>query len=768
MTDASEVGGIRTGTAESACAYEFAGYRLEPARRAVLGTDGTTVTLTGRAFDTLMYLVEHAGKPVARDELLHAVWGRRVVEDNNLNQAIAAVRRALGEHHVVTLPGRGYQFVTPIRRVPIAASAPASPFFEKPTEPRIEPLVSAPPIANDGVESDRRRSLARTRRAGLGLAAAALMAGGSFAVPDTASAPSSRGLRVTPLLFERDGGEVPHLIGSTVWKPDGTAIAFTASRRDSQGPPEPYVLYLGGSSPMPLTPGFVGGLPKLWTSDGHVWLNTSQGPRATSESAGLLTVPAVGGRPVPLLSLPAGTTNIVAVSADGSALAALRRDEHGVWGVWTGSVAAGALERYEPALAAHKNVVNTPALAFSPDGRKLLLLWNAGATGEQAWLLPYPPERGRPPRRILDGRPRHSGTPQFSWLPDSRHVVISGAERAKPSRLYLADTESDRFVPLTDGLGTAYQLGPIVSPDGDRVVFSEITGTFDVVTMSVRTARVTPVIATNRWEEMPAWGGDGRLVYVAERNGRREIRLRERRGGDRPIVTADDFPPGTTYAFMTPQLSPDGARVMYLRVESDEHGAAGARLWMSSLDGGAPIRLRERAAQQHPGSWSPDGEWYAYRELQSDGSLALKKARTAGTSAPETLAVTRSTSNAVPVWSPDGRWILVDDAGLTLIAADGGAPRSLGIGDAPCAFALEPELLYCLENSSGEGALVARRFDGTADVIGSVPREHWPAVSNTPGVRLSLTPDGEGITYSVGSPRVELLLAEGLSSVPRP
>jgi hypothetical protein len=37
---------------------------------------------------------------------------------------------------------------------------------------------------------------------------------------------SKRGLHVTPLMFEKDGGEVP-LLGP-VWKPDGTAIAFAA------------------------------------------------------------------------------------------------------------------------------------------------------------------------------------------------------------------------------------------------------------------------------------------------------------------------------------------------------------------------------------------------------------------------------------------------------------------------------------------------------------------------------------------------------------
>ena len=118
------------------------------------------------------------------------------------------------------------------------------------------------------------------------------------------------------------------------------------------------------------------------------------------------------------------------------------------------------LERYEPAPFAPTGLVNVPALSFSPDGRQLLLMWNPSAEGEQAWLLPYPPNPDHPPRRILETLPTYPGTPQFSWLPDNRHIVVSAAERGEPWRLYLADTESGRFRPLSDGPSTALQVGP--------------------------------------------------------------------------------------------------------------------------------------------------------------------------------------------------------------------------------------------------------------------------------------------------------------------
>src|SRR4029079_15036103 len=76
--------------------YTFAGFQLEPSRRLLIDAQGEPVKLTGKAFDALVYLVEHAGSLVDRATSIETVWPRAVVEDNNLNQAIAALRRAIG------------------------------------------------------------------------------------------------------------------------------------------------------------------------------------------------------------------------------------------------------------------------------------------------------------------------------------------------------------------------------------------------------------------------------------------------------------------------------------------------------------------------------------------------------------------------------------------------------------------------------------------------------------------------------------------------
>jgi DNA-binding winged helix-turn-helix (wHTH) protein/Flp pilus assembly protein TadD len=97
--------------------YAFDAFVVDGARRQLL-RDGMPVALSPRALDALLLLLERAGEQVDKGELMQALWPHRVVEENNLNQAISSLRRALGEtpgqpRYILTVPGRGYRFVGP-------------------------------------------------------------------------------------------------------------------------------------------------------------------------------------------------------------------------------------------------------------------------------------------------------------------------------------------------------------------------------------------------------------------------------------------------------------------------------------------------------------------------------------------------------------------------------------------------------------------------------------------------------------------------------
>jgi non-specific serine/threonine protein kinase len=89
--------------------YRFGRFELRAASRALL-EHGHPVELGARAFDVLLALVERRERVVTKDELLDVVWPGLVVEENNLQVQVSAVRKVLGAGAIATIPGRGYQF----------------------------------------------------------------------------------------------------------------------------------------------------------------------------------------------------------------------------------------------------------------------------------------------------------------------------------------------------------------------------------------------------------------------------------------------------------------------------------------------------------------------------------------------------------------------------------------------------------------------------------------------------------------------------------
>jgi len=98
--------------------YEFGPFRLEPNEHR-LTSEGRSIPVTGKAFDTLRVLLERHGKLVSKQDLMDAVWPDARVEENNLDRNISALRKALGKQaggkpYIETVPRAGYRFIAPV------------------------------------------------------------------------------------------------------------------------------------------------------------------------------------------------------------------------------------------------------------------------------------------------------------------------------------------------------------------------------------------------------------------------------------------------------------------------------------------------------------------------------------------------------------------------------------------------------------------------------------------------------------------------------
>src|SRR5437870_2758211 len=115
------------GLPEVPATIEFGRFKLVRHRRELLA-DGRPVELGGRAFDTLIALIDARGTVLDKDQLMSLVWPGRVVEENNLPAQIAVLRKVFGadRHLIRTVAGRGYQFTGEIRTAAAAGPSPPS------------------------------------------------------------------------------------------------------------------------------------------------------------------------------------------------------------------------------------------------------------------------------------------------------------------------------------------------------------------------------------------------------------------------------------------------------------------------------------------------------------------------------------------------------------------------------------------------------------------------------------------------------------------
>lgn len=128
--------------------YAFGDFRLDAGRRLLAHRRQGPVPIASRALDTLVFLVRNPGRVVAKRELMDAVWGDAVVEENNLTQTISTLRQLLGERpdehrFIVTVSGRGYRFIADVTRgVETPDSIDSSAASAAPPRPRQRTLVA--------------------------------------------------------------------------------------------------------------------------------------------------------------------------------------------------------------------------------------------------------------------------------------------------------------------------------------------------------------------------------------------------------------------------------------------------------------------------------------------------------------------------------------------------------------------------------------------------------------------------------------------------
>ena len=103
--------------------YRFGAAEFDESRFE-LSVGGLVVEVQQKPLQVLAALLHRTGEVVSREELLETVWADRVTVEQVLANAVAKLRRALGESdgaRIVTVPRSGYRFEGPVERLAVGS-----------------------------------------------------------------------------------------------------------------------------------------------------------------------------------------------------------------------------------------------------------------------------------------------------------------------------------------------------------------------------------------------------------------------------------------------------------------------------------------------------------------------------------------------------------------------------------------------------------------------------------------------------------------------
>jgi Tol biopolymer transport system component/DNA-binding winged helix-turn-helix (wHTH) protein len=678
-------------------AYQFGLFTLDPTAK-VLFRAGVSVHLTRKAVETLLALVENAGQVMTKEEIMRAVWGDRVVDEANLTQNIAVIRKALGAlpgepAHIETFPNRGYRLEGPVARAPRPAGMPEA------AEPAEEP---------EEKPANRRLWLIVP-----GALALIVLAGVAWLA--LRPRPQQRAaFRVMPVT-RMPGKEFQPAIS-----PDGSRIAFLWAR---EGAAAPRVWTKPTGEGTPTLAGAAEGHESspVWSPDGRSVAFLRSGSLATEV---VITEPGSGRERVVASLTPPDygmDYRMLDWSPDGRTLVASHsRGPEQSLGLVMISTANGEVRQLTQPTASEAFGDVDPR--FSPDGATVSFIRVVHRSYQELDSIPASGGAVRPLVRFNRLISSHD------WAEDGKSILFGsdhGGEfriwRVQPSAADPAKTLSPA------GIYAEFPIQLAVARHAPRLVYSVLHQDRNIWEIDLKAKTWKRVVASSAQDASPQYSPDAReICFRSDRSGEEQLWVSKLGSAEAVQVTSGPSRPSVG------RWSPDGQTIVYNSPQSKE-------IFLARRNGGGWSVRRLEAQGVHP-VFSRDGRWiYA-----NSGDMLVRIP--AGGGLPEPVVHVRGISLEV---SPDGRYLYFfrEPNDTELWRADlatGSYEKVLG-GIVPACtscWAVAAEGVYYLgtDNKSLDSQVLYYRDlrTGKAQEILAYPEPLWPHGSGP----FSLSPDG--------------------------
>jgi Tol biopolymer transport system component/DNA-binding winged helix-turn-helix (wHTH) protein len=588
--------------------WRFGVFEVDPSRQE-LRRDGTPIRMREQSFRILVYLLEHAGEIVTREQLRAVLWPSDtfVAFDHSLNTAVMKLRDALGDSadtplYIETIPKRGYRFIAPVSQPVDArnglANANAAPsLVREASEPVAAPLLISPEVSAPPRRFHRPTALIALLLLLLVSTATVLFVRKAHRpVLPADQTPAASVVRIVPVTTAAGDAISP------AFSPDGREIAFAWDGVDRKHY-DIYVQLLGAELPLRLTYSKTGLLgPPAWSPDGREIAFS----RCDGKNDGVYVVPALGGSERMLTTVGCIYTlpGPVAWLADGQKLLMVDRcTPSGPFDVVLFSLATGTKECVTKT-GPQRTADGGFGFALSPDETKIAFIRTTASLVGDIYTV-----------RLSDGKLQRLTTASklgctflsklgctgVMWTPDSKYIVFLSAHTTLPSLWR---------VPVNGGpleRETTYPEIGAGSKDGSRFAYSE--------TVAMEVAAI--------WRaDLAAAGG-----HVLS---------------NKKLIS-------TQYPETDAQPSPDGTQLVWMSIRTGSE-----EIWSSSAAGEHPTQLTRLTQYCGTPRWSPDGKWIVF-DSYTDRAAQVFIVDSEGRNL---RAITHGPfDNVVPSWARDGRSI---------------------------------------------------------------------------------------------------------------
>ncbi|MFY9609690.1 MAG: winged helix-turn-helix domain-containing protein, partial [Blastocatellia bacterium] len=539
---------------------DCAGRRVEKAAR--------LCKITPRAFDVLVYLLEHPARIIEKQELFDEVWKEQFVTDNALTRIIKEIRQVIGDdadapRYIETVPKRGYRFIAKISEAP-AAGAPT----QKSEAPNVEQVHIASPELQKPAETIAQFHKASEVAAGRGLSRSAMLAGAiaAFAValialiiwrtqPKQATPEATGSLNTTQITTW------PGLDNFPTLSPDGNSIAYSS---DHNGNFEIYSKQLtAGAREIQLTSDGQQNFEPAWSPDGKLIAYYSK------NRGGIWIVPASGGT-------------------------AKQLTEFGSRAQWSGDGATIVFQTF----------VITDLGANARDAMPPSTIWVV-------------PSQGGDPTPVTQVGTPPGGHGSPSWSPDGKRIVFTASDFLSGG-LWTVSLRGDELKQLDHG---HLCFDPIYSPDGETVYYARAFGLWKLrVSPTGGESAGEPVLmvstAPMQVKHLTISADGKKLAYsqLSSASNLWSVPL------SRSTTLATGLPApltqNTNYRNLFPLFSPDGRKIAFYSWRS----GVNTSISVVDADGRNQVQLTPGTTASICSGWFPEGDQFAFLTNQEGRS----------------------------------------------------------------------------------------------------------------------------------------------------